>query len=300
MQRIGVMQGTALGIYINRTCAFWNYAPPLNCGFCTTGLNVGASEAADKAVSDVIETCWAARQESGATFVHLNAGYQGSRGISLALPYVSAIKEHVGMLVGAQLAPERDFSRYDALIDAGVDHLSFCLEFMDADWFARMCPGKAVVLGQHLFLDAMEYCAARMPKGAVSGEIIAGLEPIASTMAAIDRITDLGAFPTVCIFRPTIGSNLESQPSPSYEDMRRVMAYAYDACRRHWIPLGAAPNIETSLVVNPDDAAMLAPRTAGYYCYEAFRAATKVVSRPVFHRRLQPRATVSPALSYGG
>src|SRR5476651_153783 len=27
MNRIGVMQGTALGIYINRVCAFWDYRP---------------------------------------------------------------------------------------------------------------------------------------------------------------------------------------------------------------------------------------------------------------------------------
>jgi hypothetical protein len=290
MNRIGVLQGTCLGIYINLVCAFWNYSPPLNCRFCTTGQNVGANEARDKALSDVIETCWVAREESGVTFVHLNGGFQGSRGIEWALPYVKAIKEEVGMLVGVQLAPERDFSRYDELIDMGVDHLSFCLEFMDPEWFARMCPGKARVHGQQLFLDAIAYCAQRMPHGAVSGEIIAGVEPIARTFEAIDRIASLGAFPTVCIFRPTVGSDMENWPSPSYEDMRRVMAFAYEACRRHWIPIGAAPNIEVSLVVNPDDAALLVNRTVGFYCYEAFRKVVKAAAWPLFWRRLQPRA----------
>jgi hypothetical protein len=59
--------------------------------------------------------------------------------------------------------------------------------------------------------DFAEYpvCARRMPPGAVSGEIIAGLEPIEGTLAAIDRITALGAFPTVSIFRPTVGSAME-------------------------------------------------------------------------------------------
>ena len=58
---------------------------------------------------------------------------------------------------------------------------------------------------------------------------------------------------------------MEDWPPPSYEDMRRVMAHVYDACRRHWMPIGAAPNIEVSLVVNPDDAALLAERTLGFY-----------------------------------
>ena len=169
MSRIGVMQGTYLGIYINPVCAFWNYRPALNCRFCTTGRNVGDHEAAVKTVDDVVETCHAAKHESGVTFVHFNGGFQGSHGLRSAEPYVKAVKEKVGLLVGVQLTPEQDFTAYDRLIDLGVDHFSFCLELFDPEWFARICPGKARMLGQDLFLEAMDYCAARMPRGAVSG-----------------------------------------------------------------------------------------------------------------------------------
>ena len=99
------------------------------------------------------------------------------------------------MLVGAQLAPEKDFSHYDRLIDLGVDHVSFCLEFVDPEWFARICPGKEKVLGQQIFFDSIEYCAKRMGKGAVSGEIIAGVEPIEQTLRGIDWIADHGRVP---------------------------------------------------------------------------------------------------------
>ena len=297
MQRIGVLQGTYLGIYINQVCAFWNYDPALNCRFCTTGQNVGASEAADKTIDDVVETCIAARDESGVTFVHLNGGFLGSKGLAFALPYVKAIKERVGLLVGVQLAPERDFARYDALIAAGVDHLSFCVEFIDPEWFARLCPGKERVHGQGLFFDAMAYCASRMPRGAVSGEIIAGVEPVERTLEGIDRIAALGAFPTVCIFRPTTGSDMADWPAPGYADMRRVMQHAYQACRRHWMPIGAAPNIEVSLVVNPDDAALLAERGVRFYVYEAYRRLVRVAARPIFRRRMKPRGSQAPAIN---
>jgi hypothetical protein len=289
MSRVGVMQGTYLGIYINPVCAFWNYDPPLNCRFCTTGANVGCAEAATKTIDDVVETCHAARDGSDVTFVHFNGGFQGSRGLRSAEPYVRAVKENVGLLVGLQLTPEKDFRGYDRLIDLGVDHFSFCVEFMDPDWFARICPGKARTLGQSLYFDAMDYCASRLPRGAVSGEIIAGLEPIESTLAAIDRIASVGAFPTVCIFRPTIGSDMEDWPPPDYRDMRRVLQAVYDACRRHHVPIGLAPNIEVSLVVNPDDAAMLAPTTAGTIAYELWRRALRVAARPVFAWRMRPR-----------
>ncbi|HSK09355.1 MAG TPA: radical SAM protein [Vicinamibacterales bacterium] len=294
MNRIGVLQGTYLGIYVNMVCTFWNYSPSLNCRFCTTGQNVGEHEIVDKSVADVVEVARAAKAESGVTFVHLNAGFQGTRGVQFAEPYIRALKEEVGVMVGAQLAPEKDFSHYDRLIALGVDHVSFCLEFVDPEWFARICPGKERVLGQQLFFDSIQYCAARMPRGAVSGEIIAGVEPIDKTLEGIDWIASQGAFPTVCIFRPTVGADMEDWPSPRYEDMRRVMAHMYDACRRHWIPIGAAPNIEVSIVVNPDDAALIAPRNAGFYVYEAYRRTARVAARPVFARRMRPTRRRDP------
>lgn len=289
MSRVGVLQGTYLGIYVNPVCAFWNYDPALNCRFCTTGQNVGQAEELDKSIDDVVETCRAARGESGVTFVHLNGGFQGTRGLRYVEPYVRAIKDRVGLLVGVQLAPERDFSGYDRLIAAGVDHLSFCVELMDPEWFARICPGKARMMSQALFFDAMAYCAERMPHGAVSGEIIAGIEPIEYTLEAIDYIASLGAFPTVCIFRPTVGSDMADVPPPTFDDMRRVMRRVYDACRRHWLPVGAAPNIEVSLVVNPDDAALLSDRNAGYFVYEAWRRLVRLAAAPIFRRRMRPR-----------
>ena len=285
MSRIGVLQGTYLGIYINPVCEFWRSG--LHCRFCTTGDNVGDAEAATKTIGDVVETCRAARRESGITFVHLNGGFQGGRGLELVEPFVRAIKEQVGLLVGVQLTPERVMSRYDRLIAAGVDHFSFCMELMDPAWFARICPGKARSLGHDLFFDAMSYCAGRLPRGAVSGELIAGIEPAANTIEGIERIARAGAFPTVCIFRPTAGSGMAHWPPPDYDEMRAVMAAMYDACRRHYIPIGLAPNIEVSLVVNPDDAALLAPRTAGFYAYEAWRRALRLVARPAFQWRLR-------------
>ena len=67
------------------------------------------------------------------------------------------------------------------------------------------------------------------------------------------------------------------------------MAHVYEACRRNWIPIGAAPNIEVSIVVNPDDTALLVPRTPGFYAYEAYRRLARVAARPMFSRRMRKR-----------
>ena len=66
-----------------------------------------------------------------------------------------------------------------------------------------------------------------------------------------------------------------------------MMLRVYDACRRHWLPIGAAPNGESSLVVDADDAALLAPRDPGFYCYEGFRLWSKLAGAPALWKRMR-------------
>jgi hypothetical protein len=142
MHRVGVLQGTYLGIYISNSCGFWYHHPPCNCKFFTTRLNVGVNEVALKDVEDVVEVAQAAKAESGVTFVHFNSGFQTNQDLDRAAPYVKAVKSRVGTLVGVQLTPTRDLWKYDRLIDLGADHFSFCYEFQNPVYFARYCPGK--------------------------------------------------------------------------------------------------------------------------------------------------------------
>lgn len=290
MSKIGVLQGTYLGVYLHNSCSFWYHSPSLGCKFCTTGLNVGVNEIAHKDVEDVVEVARAAKEESGVTFVHLNSGYVGKdQGLDSVAPYVKALKERVGVLTGVQVIPTKQLWKYDWLVDCGADHFSFCYEFHNPEFFSRICPGKETLVGQKTFFDALEYTSKKMGPGKVSGEIIAGVEPLQDTLKAIDYIAGLGAFPTVCIFRPTIGSEMERYPSPSYEDMRLVMRYMWEACRRYSIPIGAAPNIEVSLIVNPDDARYLPPRNMKWWVYETKLALARKAAKQLFKKELKPR-----------
>jgi len=305
MSAIGVLQGTYLGVYISETCRFWDPGNDRHCQFCTSGLNVGTVEVARKKVEDVVEVAQAARAGSGATFVHFNAGYQRedrpeatrSHGLNLAAPYVKAIREHVGGFVGVQVAPvlAHDFWKYDWLVDLGTDHFSFCYEFHDPEYFAKYCPGKCGSLGQQTFFSALEYTAKKLGKGAVSGEIIAGIEPVEATLDAIDYITSVGAFPTICIFRPLVGSLMEGFPSPAAEDMKRVFGHLWEAILRRGIPSDVIPNIQVSLIVNPGDAAYLGRRDLRFRLYRAKMAALRTVARPYFARKLNPRPVSASA-----
>lgn len=305
MSSVGVLQGTYLGIYVSETCRYWDPGNDRHCKFCTSGLNVGKAEMLRKNVDEVAEVAQAAREESGTTFVHFNAGYQREdrpdatsfHGLNLAAPYVQAVRERAGGFIGVQVAPvfKHDFWKYDWLIDLGTDHFSFCYEFHNPEYFEKYCPGKCGTLGQRAFFEAMEYTSDKLGKGAVSGEIIAGVEPIEDTLAAIDYITSVGAFPTVCIFRPLVGSLMEDFPSPSPDDMRRVFAHLWNAMVKRGIPSDVIPNIQVSLIVNPGDAAYLGKRDLGFRLYRAKMAAIRTVAKPYFAWKLKPRPAKASA-----
>jgi sodium-dependent dicarboxylate transporter 2/3/5 len=299
MSRIGVLQGNYLGIYISNRCLYWNLSPSVACKFCTTGKNVGENEEQLKKVEDVVEVARAAQQESGSVFTHLNTGYHFEdrdnckpiHGVRQARPYVKAIREQVGGFIGLQAIPllKHDYPEYDEIIDLGVDHFSFCYEFEDPKVFADLCPGKEQTVGQQAFFDAMEYTAKKLGPGRVSGEIIAGLEPIESTKRGIDRIVNSGAFPTVCVFRPTIGSDLENTPPPNPDEMKEVFAYVYEACKRVGLPIGILP-IEVSLVVNPEEGKALAKPDFSSMLYSAKLNTLRLLAKPYIAWKMKPRA----------
>ncbi len=291
MTRIGTLQGTYLGIYPAKVCEYWLLKPEReNCRFCSVGLNLGADDADSKSVDEVMEVVQEARRESGITYVDFNTGhYQGDTYLDILLPYIVRVKKETGLLVGVQTPPHHDLTRYDRLKSLGVNRVSFCFELFDRKRFAEVCPGKHRQYGLQRYLDAVEYCA-KLGKGrsrrpwVSNGEIIAGLEPPESSMAAIDWITGVGAIPTVCVFRPLKGTDFEHLPPPRTEEMVPVFARLYEACMERGLPIGVAPNIHVSLVLLPEECRGLTDRPNRFWHKELKLRAISWMMR----RQLQP------------
>jgi uncharacterized radical SAM superfamily protein len=268
MTRIGTLQGTYLGIYQAKVCEYWTAKPQkTNCKFCSVGLNLGIDDADEKSVDEVMEVIHAARRDSGITYVDFNTGhYAGDTYLDILEPFVRRIKAETGLLVGLQTPPHRDLSRYDRLRAMGVNRVSFCFEIFDRKIFEEICPGKHAEYGLDHYLEAVRYCAALGKKGprtepwVVNGEIIAGLEPPESTIRAIDWIVSVGAIPTVCVFRPLVGTDMQDVPPPRTEDLVPVFQRLYEACMERGLPIGCAPGIHVSLVLLPEECRHLSPR----------------------------------------
>ena len=304
MTRIGTLQGTYLGIYQAKVCEYWTLKPERqNCKFCSVGLNLGVDDADSKSVEEVLEVVRAARRESGITYVDFNTGhYTGDTYLDILEPHIRAIKRELGLLVGVQTPPHRDLGRYVALRHMGVNRVSFCFEIFDRRLFSEICPGKDAEYGLDHYLAAIEYCAQlgnigpRYEPWVTNGEIIAGLEPPESSIAAIDWITSRGAIPTVCVFRPLIGTDLEDHPAPRTEDLVPIFRRLYESCMEAGLPIGCAPNVHVSLVMLPEECRALSPRR---YPLRTLRlGAMKRVFARRFERRLAEvaaRAAVEPS-----
>jgi uncharacterized radical SAM superfamily protein len=261
MTRIGTLQGTYLGIYPAKVCDYWTAKPEkVNCKFCSVGLNLGVDDADDKSVEEVLQVVRAARRESGITYVDFNTGhYAGDTYLDILEPYIKRIKSELGLLIGVQTPPHRDLKRYDALRELGVNRVSFCFEIFDPLLFKDICPGKQAEYGLDFYLEAIRYCATlgrvgpRHEPWVTNGEIIAGLEPPESSIRAIDWITSVGAIPTVCVFRPLLGTDMENEAPPRTEDLVPVFRRLYEACMERGLPIGCAPNVHVSLVLLPEE-----------------------------------------------
>lgn len=310
MARVATLQGTYLAVYPGRVCDFWVRGPLRaereNCRFCAVGLNLGADDAPTKSVEEVLEVVRAARRESGVTYVDFNAGHADDAGfLDVLEPYVAGVKA-LGLLVGVQTPPHPDPSRWARLRAMGVNRVSFCFELFDPARFSEVCPGKARVYGLEGYLEAIERCVevgrARGPllePWVVNGELVAGLEPVESSAAAVDWLVARGAIPTVCVFRPLVGTDLASARPPSTASMVPLFRRLYTRCVEAGLPIGVAPNVHVSLVLLPEEARWLVDDADVLAACRRRERRTAWLARgfsAVFHARRALRAarTVAP------
>ena len=194
------------------------------------------------------------------------------------------------MLIGVQLAPEKDFSRYDWLIDLGVDHFSFCFELLDPAWFARICPGKQRTLGQRLFFDAMEYCArrscrmARYRARSSRASSPSSTPSKRSTYHRHRRVPDRLHLPADHWIGHG-GARRRLVRRHAHRD-----AAVYDACRRHGFQSARAQHRGQSRRQSGRCRVAGAADESDFYCYEAWRRTLRVAAKPVFHYRMRTAA----------
>jgi uncharacterized radical SAM superfamily protein len=70
----------------------------------------------------------------------------------------------------------------------------------------------------------------------------------------------VGAIPTVCVFRPLVGTDYSNLPPPETEPLVPVFRRLYESCMERGLPIGCAPDVHVSLVLLPEEARTLSDR----------------------------------------
>ncbi len=287
MSDVALMQGTFLLVDFGQSDRPW--AGNSVSGHLSSESSRGKcnSSATDAGVEDVVETAKAAQNQSGITFALFRGGGPSEGGLARVFSYIQALKSEVGILVGAQFPPETELGLYEHARDLGVDHFSFHF-----DSYGERVPGH---LGRHRApadrlahtIKAIEHCARIMGRGRVSGELVAGIEPIEQTKRGIDYFVRIGTIPLIAIFRPLLGTETEDLAPPGFEEMIEVFRYVYQTCSSHNLPIGLAPNIRLSALPHPEDTLYLAPDMTEGENYRRWILTMQQTMRPYFLRRIR-------------
>jgi hypothetical protein len=238
LAEIGVLRGGFLAlapfktchlIEVGRACAFCSAVPP-------EGLRAEAR--APRTVDDVVEAVRAAVEERPVEIVYLSFGMTEAddRGIALLEPYIRAIKRSFDVLVGVDIVPPRTDAWIDRTYAMGVDTLAYNLEVFGPEHFERLCPGLAREVGRERYLEALTYATTVFPRGAVTSNLIVGLEPPLSTMLGIDRLAEIGVVPVLPLYRPFKGIDLRSGEVPPVEDLAAIYGHLYETLKRRKLP----------------------------------------------------------------
>ncbi len=249
MWQVGTVRGGYIAISPQAPCGFTAAGGP--CEFCRSGEKAEAGEAVS--VEEVIEVVNAAFQEGVAEFVYFNTAFHDTEdgGVLFLEPYVRGIKRHFYTLVAAQFHPPRRNRWIDRAYALGVDALSYNVEIFEPHLLRRYCAGRVKYIGRERYFEALRYAASIFPGGTVWSDLLVGIEPIESTMKAIDTLTGMGVLPVLSIFRPRPPAGTDAQgmepPGLGAEQIAPVFAHLYNAVKQSRINMGWMRDLSVSV-----------------------------------------------------
>jgi Radical SAM superfamily len=193
-----------------------------DCKFCNINSTADAYRAKNiflKTPRQVAEVYAAAYHAGYGNHIRLTGGFiPERREVDYYLDVAEEIKERTGLeqIHGlAVIGAPQDLTVIEKYKEAGWSNLSINIEIWNRDIFNVICPGKAKRSGgwEH-WVKALEYAVQVFGKGNVRSNIVAGLEPKASTLEGLEYLASIGVICYAGAWCPNPGSELEGHRSP--------------------------------------------------------------------------------------
>lgn len=133
----------------------------------------------------------------------------------LSLPVERRLETHIATM------PPCDFGLF-ALLQTLNARVTMNIEVFDEQRFEIICPGKTRLYGRQQLLRALKHAATVVSGMRVHSILIAGLEPVESTIAGIKYLASIGVTPIVNVFHNDRGSHYERHPRPPFEHLLEI------------------------------------------------------------------------------
>ncbi len=158
-------------------------------------------------VDEVVACAEAAWAHAGARLVHLEASHllRDDGGLADLAPYIRALKRALPTLVSVSTLPPIDPALTLDIYAAGCDAISYHLLAFDAEAAAQVAPIRSRFVNHERMMNGLRAAARVFPRGAVSTDLLLGLEPLTHVSAALPRLTAEGIVPNLALFRPLPG-----------------------------------------------------------------------------------------------
>jgi len=192
-----------------------------------------AAEATNWSVADIVTSAQKAYATAGIQLIHLEAGHllTDDGGLAALTPYIVALKQALPVLVSVTATPPANQEAVRALYKAGCDALAYHLLAWDSAAAAAAAPQRSRVISHDRILAGLRAAAACFPRGAVSTDLLVGLEPLASAELGLEALTAQGIVPNLTVFRPLPGAEdnapagdmVATGPLLTLMDRRRVL-----------------------------------------------------------------------------
>ncbi len=160
-------------------------------------------------VDEVVACAEAAWHFAGARLVHLEASHilKDDGGLNDLVPYIQALKRALPTMVSVAALPPDDPNLVLDLYAAGCDAISYHLLAWDAEAAAQVAPVRSRFVSHERIMNGLQAAARYFPKGAVSTDLLLGLEPLGNISKALPLLTKDGIVPNLALFRPLPGAD---------------------------------------------------------------------------------------------
>jgi hypothetical protein len=133
----------------------------------------------------------------------------------ISLPAEQRLETHIATM------PPHDFGLFTLFAELNA-RVTMNIEVFDERLFEIICPGKAHLYGRHKLMQALEHATKVVSGMRVHSILIAGLEPVESTIAGIKHLASIGVTPIINVFHNDRGSHYEHHPRPSFEHLLEI------------------------------------------------------------------------------